>query len=155
MSDQNNATTATQPTDDFSKQLDHAAEVTKEKIHQDPAAAQALATTPDLQDEIVEIEKDLLGAIISRLDENKMSPDDAQKFAKEFLSILPIHDKKDLLVKLTQLNKDSQAAQGVYLKYAAPHEEDERQKKLKLMSEHIQAGNIEHALAVAKGGQNG
>jgi hypothetical protein len=151
MSDQNNSL----PTaDDFSGQLDNAAEVTLEKIHQDPALAQTLADNPELQDEVVEIEKELLSEIVNRLDQNKMSAEDAQGLAKEFLSFLPIHDKKDLLEKLSQLNTDNQAAQGVFLKFGAPHEEDERQRKLKEMSEHLQAGNIEHALAVAKGDQN-
>jgi hypothetical protein len=155
MSDQTTPPPSQQPPDDISQQLDHAADVTKDKIHHDPQAAKALGDTPELQDEIVDIEKELMSEIINRLDNDKMTEEEAQAFAQEFLSLLPVHDKKDLLNKLTQLNKDSQAAHGVFLKHAAPHEEDERQRKLREMSEHLQSGNIEHALAVAKGGQNG
>ena len=115
---------------------------------------QKLAPTPALQDEVVAIEKELLNEIIIRLKQNEMSPQDAQKLAKEFLALLPIHDQKDLLEKLYQLSKTNQATGGIYLKYAKPHEENETQKKLALMSQHIQNGNIEHALAVAKGGTN-
>jgi len=39
----------------------------------------------------------------------------------------------------------------MYLKYAKPIEEEDRQRKLTMMSEHIKNGRIEHALAVAKG----
>jgi hypothetical protein len=150
------APTPSEQTEDqkLEQELDTAAETTKQTIHNDPEASKKLATTPELQDEVVDIERDLLDQIITRLDDNKMTPEEAQKLSNEFLSFLPITDKKDLLAKLLQLSKDSSATQGIYLKYAKPAEEDERQRKLTLMSQHIQQGNIEQALAVAKGDQN-
>ena len=111
-----------------------------------------LGNTPLIQNEVVDIEKELLNEIIIRLDQNKMSPEDAQKLAKEFLSLLPIHDQKDLLQKLYTLSKKNNAMTGIYLEYAKPHEENETQRKLALMSQHLHAGKIEEALAVAKGG---
>jgi len=139
-------------TDDLQKKLASVAQTTKQKIHQDPTTAQTLGDTPAIQDEVVDVEKELLNEIINRLNQDKMSPEDAQKIAKEFLALLPIHDQKDLLAKLYQLSKSNQGMQNIYLKYAQPYEENERQRKLALMSQHLHVGNIEEALSVAKGG---
>ncbi len=104
-----------------------------------------------LQQTVTDVEKELLNEIIIRLKENRMTPQDAQKLAKDFLALLPFHDQKDLLEKLKQLSQNNLMLSGIYLHYAAPQEEADRQKKLELMSKHIQEGNIEHAIAVAKG----
>ncbi len=145
-------TTPQPPEENLSEELDKAAEATKQKMQQDPALAQSLGTTPDMQEAVIDIEKELLSEIMSNLDNNQISPEEAEKLAKEFLSYLPIQDQKDLLEKLSKLGRRNKEAQGIYLKYAQPVEEDERQKKLALMSEHLQQGNIDHALTIAKGG---
>jgi hypothetical protein len=142
---------ASQPVANVEQKLDAAAEKTKQKMLNDPKVAQSFAPTPELQKEVVEIEKELLNEIILRLNQNKMSRDEAQKLAKEFLSYLPVQDQQDLLEKLKKLSKANTAAQGVYIKYAKAEEESETQKKLALMSHHLQNGNIEHAISVAKG----
>lgn len=103
-----------------------------------------------MQTVTIDIEKDLLEVIIQNLEQNRIDTEEAKKVAQEFLSLLPIHDKKDLLEKLNKLGKDHLETQSVFLKYAKPYEEVERQKKLELMSQHIQKGQIEQAIAVAK-----
>ena len=154
-----NQTASPQPqtTDEtIEQELDSAAAATKQQVHQDPTLSESLGATQELQDEVVDIERDLLDQIINRLDEDKMSPEEAQKLSQEFLSFLPIQDQKDLLAKLLQLSKDNSATGSIYLKYAKPYEENDRLRKLELMSQHLSQGNIEQALAVAKGGtQNG
>ncbi len=149
MADQTNSTPIA--TSDLEEKLTLATQKTKDKIHQDPAKAQTLAATPALQDEVVDIEKKLLNEIVTRLKQNKMTPEEAQKLTKEFLSLLPIQDQKDLLTKLTRLSKDNNAISGIYLHYAKPYEENETKRKLELMSQHLHLGKIEEALAVAKG----
>lgn len=104
------------------------------------------------QNTIIDVEKELLVEIVKRLDEQKMSEVDAQQLAKDFLALLPIQDKKDLLDKLNKFSQANSEAKGVYLKYMVPHEEEDRLRKLELMSQHIQKGEIENALAVARGG---
>ncbi len=99
-----------------------------------------------------DVEKELLDVIINNLDEEKITAEEAQALAKEFLSSLPLQDKKDLLEKLYLLGKNHNETKSLYLKYAKPYEEEERQKKLALMSEHIKNGQIEQALTIAKGG---
>src|SRR5438132_222485 len=89
-----------QPNKTISQELDQAATVTKQQIDEDPSLAQSLATTPEMQDTVIDIEKDLLAAIMKNLDTNQISPNDAEQLAKDFLSYLPIQDQKDLLEKL-------------------------------------------------------
>jgi hypothetical protein len=137
--------------DDFNQNLTKATEATKLQLQQDPTLSESLAKTASLQNDVIEIEKELLELIVSRLDQEKMSPEEAQNLAKEFLSLLPIDDQRDLLQKLHKLSQDNRATQGIYLRYAKPHEENEAQRKLILISEHLHKGEIEHALAIAKG----
>jgi|SRR5882672_2532378 len=98
-----------------------------------------------------DIEKDLLATIIENLKEDHLEIEQARALAQEFLALLPMQDKKDLLDKLHKLSKEHAEVNGIYLKYAKPYEEEDRQKKLTLMSEHIKNGQIEQALIVAKG----
>lgn len=160
MADQAQQTTATSPSSTQSvpqkstnvdADLDQVAVNTKQKIHQDPTKGQKLAPTEPLQDLVIDIETDLLHEITKRLQQKQMTKETAQKLAKEFLSYLPIQDQRDLLAKLTKFSQENMEVQGIYLKYAKPVEETERIRKLELMSQHIEQGNIEHALAVAKG----
>jgi len=102
-----------------------------------------------------QIEKDLLSAIVENIKEEKMTPEQAEKTAKEFLALLPIEDKHDLLVKLGKFSAGHVEGKSLFIKYAAPIEEEERQKKLASMTEHLRNGQIESAIAVAKGGTNG
>lgn len=97
-----------------------------------------------------QVEKDLVDRIIAKLDTNKMSPEDAQKLAQSFLQLLPMKDKHDLLQKLEQLGENYPDAGALYTKYANLDEEAKKQEKLKLMSQHIQNGDIEQAIHVAK-----
>ncbi len=106
----------------------------------------------DLNNVVKDVEKELLLEIVKNLDQSKITPEQAQLLAQEFLALLPIQDKKDLLDKLYKLSQTNLETKGVYLNYARSYDEEERHKKLELMSQHIKNGEIEHALSVAKGG---
>ncbi len=117
---------------------------------------QKKATADPMQALVIDVEKDLLFEIMQGLRKRKISKQQAQQLAKDFLACLPIQDKKDLLDKLYHLGEHNPEAKEVYLKYATPYFEEERLKKLHKMSLHIKYGNIEQAIAVARGGnQNG
>lgn len=103
---------------------------------------------------ITDVEKELLQTIITNLKSDSMNVEQGRQLAREFLSLLPMQDKKDLLEKLLTFSQKHAEAKGMYLKVAKPFEEEERLKKLEQMSQHIQSGNIEHAITVAKGGTN-
>lgn len=141
--------------EEVEKDLEQSAQITKDQIHQDQAMARSLATTPSLQDTVVDIEKDLLDEIVKRLDKEQITAEQAQNLAGEFLALLPINDQKDLLEKLRNLSQTDPMAQGIFLDYIKSSEEDETSQKLDLMSKHLHQGKIEEALAVAKGGTNG
>jgi hypothetical protein len=103
---------------------------------------------------VSDVEKELLQVIIDHMKDNSMTEEQARTVAQEFLALLPMHDKKDLLTKLYDFSQKHVETKSLYLKYAKPYEEEERQRKLTLMSEHIKNGQIEHALTVAKGEAN-
>lgn len=100
-----------------------------------------------------EIEKKLLEHITGNMEKGKITIEQSQQLAKEFLALLPVADKEDLLKKLSVLGRTYPEAQAVYLDYALPYEEQQRQQKLTKMSELIKQGNIEQAISTAKGGQ--
>ncbi len=97
-----------------------------------------------------QVEKDLLLEIMVHLKESKISMDEAQHLAKDFLSVLPIQDKQDLLQKMKQLGEKYEEAQSVFLKYAKPEEEDERNRKLEAIAAHLRVGDLQKALDAAK-----
>jgi spore maturation protein CgeB len=113
-----------------------------------------MTDSSDINPLIEQVEKDLLDEIIKNLEQNIITDDQAKKQANDFLSLLPINDKKDLLDKLQKLSQVNKETKEIYHKYASSFEEEERQKKLQLMSEHIKNGQIDQALSVAKGGVN-
>lgn len=106
----------------------------------------------DLQILVTLVEKDLLAEIIKNLEQNRITDEQARKQAQDFLSLLPINDKKDLLEKLSKLRDENRETSEVFLKYAKSYDEEDKQKRLELISHHIKTGQIEHAIAVAKGG---
>ena len=109
-----------------------------------------------LEETLDGIERDLLNAISESLRANKMSVEQAQKLARDFISQLPPQDQKDLLEKLKKISQMHPEARDIYLKYAREDFENDRDAKLHLITQHIQNGDVDSALNVAKGGaQNG
>lgn len=102
---------------------------------------------------VEEVEKDLLKHIIANMEEGKITVEESQQLARDFLALLPVNDKEELLQKLNKLGKTHSEVQAVYLDLVRPHEEAIRQQKLTQMSEHIKQGNIEQAISIAKGEQ--
>jgi hypothetical protein len=107
----------------------------------------------DISQLVTEVEKKLLDHIIENVEKQRLKPEEAQKLAQDFLALLPMRDKEDLLTKLHTLSEKYHEAQSVYVEYAREDEEAKRQALLHQMSHHIKAGDIEAAIAVAKGGQ--
>ncbi len=97
-----------------------------------------------------EVEKDLVAHIIDNLESSKLTVEEAQKLSQEFLALLPFKDKHDLVQKLNSLSVRYDEAKALYVKFAGPIEEEERQRKISAMATHIKAGNVEGAISVAK-----
>jgi hypothetical protein len=119
-----------------------------------PVQPQPKADGPldQMQELIDQVERDLLAHIYTNLKENKLSGVAAQELAKEFLSLLPFKDKKDLVEKLSTLGQKYPEARQTYVNLGIPVEEQQRQEKLDQMRAHIQSGDLDKALEVAKGG---
>lgn len=104
----------------------------------------------DIPAEVEEIKKELASIIIDHLKQNKIKAEDAQKQAREFLSLLPIKDQTDLLFKLKSLGDKYVEAESVYLNEFQKIEAEKRDQALSLMRSHIQKGNINEAISTAK-----
>ncbi len=109
-------------------------------------------TTQDLAQFLTDVERSLLEHITTSLQQRKMTQEEAQQLARDFLSLLPPKDKEDLLNKLHTLSTKYDEANAVYLEYARKDEEQKRDYLLHQMSMHIKNGEIEKAIAIAKGG---
>ena len=64
----------TQAIEDIKKDVDQTLDAAKNQIHQDPAIGQNFASSPPLQDTVVDIEKDLIDEIFKRIDQEFHSP---------------------------------------------------------------------------------
>src|SRR3989344_3545752 len=96
------------------------------------------AVTEDSLDVLIEkVEKDLLDIIVKELENSKLEPEKAQQLAKDFLALLPINHKVELLQKLHKLSGTYPQAQSVFVKYAVPFEEEETHRKLASMANLI------------------
>ena len=146
-SNQNPSSSPPQP--DTPSQTNPASSVTSQGVSSPETEA---ATFPPPDDPLTEaIEKELVSHIIENLEGSKLSVEDAQKLAQEFLALLPFQDKHDLVKKLNALSHKYDEAKAVYLKFAGPIEEEERLKKIAQMAAHIKAGNVSSAIIIAKG----
>lgn len=106
-----------------------------------------------MQELVDQVERDLLAHIYTNLKDNKLTGVAAQQLAQEFLTLLPFRDKKDLVDKLSSLGQKYPEARQTYVNLGIPLEEQQRQERLDQMRQHIQAGNLDKALEVAKGGK--
>src|SRR5260221_12765852 len=90
-----------------------------------------------------DIENDLLDIIVQNLREHKLKVEQAKQLAQEFLALLPLQDKKDLLEKLYKLELKHNEIKTIYLEYSKQIEEEDRLKKLDLMSQNIKNDAIQ------------
>lgn len=114
-----------------------------------------LSNDPHFLSYLTSVEKDLLLHILTNMNERRLTVAQASQLAQEFLRILPMVDKEDLLKKLSELGGEFVPARETYAKFGGAYEEEKRQRLLSAMREHIKTGNIEQAIAVAKGGTHG
>ena len=76
-----------------------------------------------MQNIIKDVENDLLTIITNNLKQNSINSNEAKKIAREFLSLLPIQDKHELMDKLQKLSTNHTQVQELYLKYAKSYED--------------------------------
>ncbi len=104
----------------------------------------------DLQQQTQTVEEELLDIIIKHLENNSLSTDTAKKLASDFLDLLPVKNRVELLEKLKLLGEHYSEAKFVYsLEFSKDQTEKEAQA-IDQMHAAIKSGNIEHAINVAK-----
>ncbi|MCR4324713.1 MAG: hypothetical protein NUV69_03420 [Candidatus Curtissbacteria bacterium] len=104
----------------------------------------------DLEQLTDSVEKDLLFYIITHMRESKITMGQAQNLARDFLAILPAVNKEDFLGKINTLGEKYPEAKSVYLKHAAPYEDEKAKAAVSQMQQLIRGGKVEEALEVAR-----
>ncbi len=99
-----------------------------------------------------DVQRDLLFEIIMSLRHKLITVGGGRRLAKDFLALFPIQTKEEIIEKMKNLSEKYPEARAVYLKYAVPHQDQIEKELLNQISQHIQSGNIDQALNVAKGG---
>lgn len=103
----------------------------------------------DIQQQVEDVKRELVGLIIKHLRENKIPADKAKKLAEDFLKILPISDQQDLLDKLKTLGENYQEAKELYVDELKRVSEQKRNETLSQMRDYIKQGNIDRAIEAA------
>lgn len=109
----------------------------------------------DIVQEVEHVKKELVELIIAHLRENKIEVEKARQLAADFLAILPIRDQQDLLNKLKHLGENYDEAEQIYVEEFSKIENEKRNEALNHMRDAIRFGNMDQAIAVAKGMQQG
>jgi hypothetical protein len=108
----------------------------------------------DIQQQTEAVEKELLDLIIRYLRQSQIDVRTASKLARDFLAVLPMKNRQDLLQKLKDLSENYDAVKLVYQQELSKDEGEREKQALKQMQHAIRQGNIEHAINVAKSLQN-
>ena|SRR3989344_6842098 len=104
----------------------------------------------DIQQQVEAVKRELVELIIKHLKENKLPAEKAKKLAEDFLNVLPIKDRQDLLEKLKNLGENYLEAKEVYVDELKRASEKKRIDTLSQMRDHIKQGNIDNAIETAK-----
>lgn len=99
-----------------------------------------------LQQYILQIEESLLDQIIADLREGKMILGEAKYLAKDFLALLPVKSKEELLDKLYNLKQTYPQARKVFGNYFQRFEEEKTAQRLAILRRSMQQKDYEHAL---------
>ncbi len=99
-----------------------------------------------------DVQRDLMFQVILDMRHYKITMQQAQSLAKEFVTFFPVDDIHIFLHKLYELGKIYEEVRPVFIKYARSYYEMEKQDVLSQISSYIQQNDIDHALILAKGG---
>ena len=110
--------------------------------------------SPDVEKLIFDAKGDLLDCMSEQIGLSNMSLEESEEAAADFLDMLPIVSKEDLLDKLRILTTKFPMLLSVYKKYSSSQEEEKRQELLKAMAEELRNGNLQAAVDVAAGGNH-
>lgn len=130
----------TQVTEQKRKKLNKKSENTTEEIND------------DMQKYISDVQRDLLFELIMSMRHKLITVGGARRLAKDFIALFPFQTKEEVIEKMKKLSEKYAEARTVYLKYAVPHTNQIEKELIDKISQHLQSGDIEKAINVAKGG---
>lgn len=116
-----------------------------------PTAQAIPSPQEDLSKTLSEVKKEILFQIINNLKHHDISVEEAQNLAKDFLSLFPVNTKEELFDKIHSLSERYPEAREAYIKFASPYENEKSQRIVVAMQQHIQQGNYQKVLELAKG----
>lgn len=99
-----------------------------------------------------DVQRDLLFELIMSMRHKLITVGGGRRLAKDFLALFPFQTKEEIIEKMKNLSEKYPEARAVYLKYAVPHINQTEKELIDKMSQHLQGGDIEKALNIAKGG---
>jgi len=99
-----------------------------------------------------DIQRDLLFELIMSMRHKLITVGGARHLAKDFLNLFPFQTKEEIIEKMKILSEKYPEVRAVYLSYAVPHQNQVEKEMLDKISQHLQSGNIDQALNIAKGG---
>lgn len=100
------------------------------------------------------VQRDLLFQIINNMKRERLSSNEAQMLAKDFLPLLESNSVEEILSSLALLSKSYKEVAEVFYIYADEYEKTVIPQKLNAISKYLAENNIEMALSIAKGGGN-
>lgn len=97
---------------------------------------------PELKRLVEQVEKELFQEILSTMRQGRLPRSQASILAKDYLKLLPFLSKEDLLKKLFGLSELHDEAKPIYIKIAAPVDEESRTRALNQMRAHVREGYL-------------
>lgn len=101
-----------------------------------------------------EAEKELLQIIIDNMEKGEMTLDDAHILARDYMALLPVTDKNDLMHKLEEYTNMHPGTQSIVDKVKQLVEVSRSRDTLEKMKHLIKAGDIKTAIEAVKGGND-
>lgn len=105
----------------------------------------------DLTKTISDVKRDIMFHIILNMRHFKITMQDAQNLAQDLLKIFPVSTMEDLLTKLRNLGTIYEEVRIVFIKYAVPYYEEQKNNILRTVPGHIQKQEYDTAIKLLKG----
>lgn len=109
-------------------------------------------TSSDVDQLLEQVEGELLDEMLSNLENDRLDADHARQLAGDFLAILPVKDKVELLKRLKVLSGKYAEVRDIYIKYEEEEVDQDKKIRLDKIADLIKRKDIDGAIRVAKEG---
>lgn len=108
--------------------------------------------TMKLEKMITDVKRECMYYLISHMRRSKLSVQEARVLSKDILAMSQVASVDDLLAKLKHISVQYPIIREVFIKYAKQKEEEQKEYVLQNIPAYLQAGDVENALNILKGG---